>query len=311
MTANGAEANNKLGATIAGSGSSIVENVMNTTTTEIDPSATADENVAIAAAPEPPPEEPEEPETLADILGIDNIAEGESLEDFLEKVKEELDGPLEDLETAEEKNAEKQAAADAALEAVVYTSPAELLVLSEPTEPQILGLEFYQKFSFAMKDTNGEIMPIVGFVAEPWNVRVTFGDQVITSGPASPNLDGLTSVDFVAGDGRSIFSNLVVKGDVVSANFIFTAVDPGIAEDTGISWTSPVVEFLPPADTSFCDAKPEGLHLTKRWLSALTVPTSASPVAMPSEPHLFARQSQAVMLRAIQLAAIPAALATW
>ncbi|CBY07155.1 unnamed protein product [Oikopleura dioica] len=66
--------------------------------------------------------------------------------------KEELDVPLEDLETAEEKNAEKQAAADAALEAVVYTSPAELLVLFEPTEPQILGLEFYQKFSFAMKD---------------------------------------------------------------------------------------------------------------------------------------------------------------
>ncbi|CBY40006.1 unnamed protein product [Oikopleura dioica] len=263
-TANGAEANNKLGATIVGSGGSIVENVMNTTTSEIDPSATADENVAIAAAPEPPPEEPEEPETLADILGIDNIAEGESLDDFLEKVKDELDVPLEDLETAEEKNAEKQAAADAALEAVVYTSPAELLVLSEPTEPQILALEFYQKFSFAMKDTNGEIMPIVGFVAEPWNVKVTFGDNVITSGPASPNLDGLTSVDFVAGDGRSIFSNLVVKGDVVSANFIFTAVNPGIAEDTGISWTSPVVEFLPPADTSVCDAKPEGSPFDKK-----------------------------------------------
>jgi len=115
-----------------------------------------------------------------------------------------------------------------------------------------------------MKDTNGEIMPIVGFVAEPWNVKVTFGDNVITSGPASPNLDGLTSVDFVAGDGRSIFSNLVVKGDVVSANFIFTAVNPGIAEDTGISWTSPVVEFLPPADTSVCDAKPEGSPFDKK-----------------------------------------------
>ena len=268
-TVNGATANNNMGANIANMGSSIVNSTLSTIQNEMnDETATAEEELAVAAAPVPPAT-PEEPVTLADQLGIDNIEAGDDLQAFLELIQDELDVPLNELETAGERQDAEQAEADAAMEPIVYTTPSQLIISSGPTDPQILNLKLYQKFVINMKDSNGNLMPNVGFVTEPWTVSISLSNTV-TNGDSSPSIDGTTVVQFKPADGRATFDNVVIKGDVSTTEFIFTVMNPADGSNGGVSpISSTEVEFLPPADDSTCSVPQEGSPFDKKqaWTS--------------------------------------------
>ena len=261
---NGANANNDLGKTIANSGSAIVNATLDTIVNEMgDESATAEEELAIAAAPVPPPT-PEEPVTLAEQLGIEDIQMGEDLDEFLEKIQSELDVPLEELETADERMAEEQAEADAALEPIVYTTPAQIEMTMQPSAPMILDVKFYQDFTIIMRDSNGNIMSNVGFVTEPWQMKVSMLN-VVESGPNQGKIDGKTVVEFKPGDGRAIFDDITVKGDVTSAQFEFVVFNPADGTNGGVaSLMSNVIEFLPPAKEEACNSPIEGTPFDKK-----------------------------------------------
>jgi len=163
---------------------------------------------------------PPEPVTLADQLGVDNIEMGDNLTEFLEAIQEELDVPLDSLETAVERQEEEQAEADAAMMPITYTTPSQIEVATGPVDPQILDLKLYQKFVIHMRDSNGNIMPNVGFVTDPWTVSISLSNTV-TNGPDTPSIDGTTVVQFKPADGRATFDDVLVKGDVESTQFTF------------------------------------------------------------------------------------------
>lgn len=96
-------------------------------------------------------------------------------------------------------------------------------------------------------------MENIGFVSNTWTVTVFMTD---VTGSNSPAIDGTTTVSFLPADGRAIFDNLIVLGDVQSSKFTFTISNPS---DTAImNVVSDVITFLPAQESGEC-VEDEGL----------------------------------------------------
>ena len=76
---------------------------------KMDPKATVDTAVALAAPPKET-EEQEEVKTIAELLGIDEIQPGEKFEDFVEKVELATGVDVTELETVADKQVEEDKA---------------------------------------------------------------------------------------------------------------------------------------------------------------------------------------------------------
>lgn len=106
-------------------------------------------------------------------------------------------------------------------------------------------------------------METVGY--DPWVVSMTMVDLQMT-GSTQPSIEGVTSTQFVPGDGRATFNNVIVTGDISSAKFVFTITDPNNENVPDIQSSS--ITFLPAVTRGPCE-EDEGPSFDKKqsWSS--------------------------------------------
>ena len=108
-----------------------------------------------------------------------------------------------------------------------------------------------------MKNGAGEIMETVGY--EPWTVSISAIDAKLT-GTSGVSMEGTTSTEFVHGDGRAIFDNVIISGDIESTKFKFTITS---GDGTVDSITSDTVVFRSPVSRGPCE-EVEGISFDKK-----------------------------------------------
>ena len=108
-----------------------------------DPNAVLETDIAIATPPTPPPTPPKAV-TLAEKLNMEEIQPGESVEGFLNKVRDQLEVPLESLVTAAESSKQQQDVADLQLEPNVRKLPVLLELVEQPSTSQIINAKFFE-----------------------------------------------------------------------------------------------------------------------------------------------------------------------
>ena len=76
---------------------------------QMDPKATVEKTVAMAAPPKSEEEKPEV-QTLAELLGVEEIQPGENYNDFIDKVKQTTGVDVTEMETVAQKQEEQEIA---------------------------------------------------------------------------------------------------------------------------------------------------------------------------------------------------------
>jgi len=217
---------------------------------EIDPTIETDNSIAVAAPPKEP-ETPDAPVTLAEQLGLDEMGPDDNLEDFIQTLNDAAGMDITTLETAHDKNKKEQEEADKAADLIVYDTPTTMVldVSSVPTIPQLLEQRMFSVISLSVLDQNGDFMDTVGYVNQPYQVKVEMFNPVLGDGD-TPSIDGETVVEFKAGNGYATFSNLILRGGLQQAQLRFSIKSPS---DTGIEpvITAPI-NFMPAIDEGEC-----------------------------------------------------------
>ena len=227
------------------------------TLVELDPTIEADAAVAVAAPPKEPPT-PEEPVTLAQQLGVEEITPADDLEDFITKLNDAAGMDITTLETAESKAQAEQEEADKAADLIVYDTPTTLILdaNSVPTIPQLLEQRMFVTIGLSMNDQIGRKMDTVGYVNDPYQVKVDLVDPVLSGVGPTPSIDGDTVMEFVPGNGQAVFNNLILRGDLIRTKLRFSVKHPA---DTGIApVTTPEIDFMPAIEEGECEISEGG-----------------------------------------------------
>ena len=208
-----------------------IQKVASEVINEIDPNASTVSTVSINAAPVPAPA-PEPVTPITATLGIST--EGKTAKEKIDAVAKKLaenDLNIDDLTTELDRQQEEENAASSSSGLIVYQIPTTINIAEAPQSQQILGQTFFEPFVLTMSDDVGDLIKHVGFVQDPWKVRIELVDIILTDHTqpvqltdevANQLLTGTTVVDFKPGDGRAIFDDIVVCCSIKSTSFRFS-----------------------------------------------------------------------------------------
>ena len=98
-------------------------------------------------------------------------------------------------------------------------------------------------------------METVGY--DPWRVSIKMKDSILrnTANPISPSIEGIPATQFIQGDGRAIFDDILITGDLESAKFeFFITTDEGTVAPV----VSNMIEFMPAVSRGPCTPEEGG-----------------------------------------------------
>ena len=109
-----------------------------------------------------------------------------------------------------------------------------------------------------MKDDDGNYLKTIGY--DTWMATISIA-QVTAAGKQGPAIEGQTYSEFLHGDGKAVFDNVIVTGDMESVQFSFSITHP--TDHTVLPVLSNVISLLPAIKRGPCD-KIEGSPFDKK-----------------------------------------------
>jgi len=115
----------------------------------------------------------------------------------------------------------------------------------------LLEQRMFTKIGLTMNDQSGKRMQTVGYVNDPFQVKVDLFEPVLSGEGPTPSLDGQTVVEFTPGNGDAVFNNLILRGGLISTKLRFSVKHPA---DTGIDPViTPSIDFMPAIEEGECE----------------------------------------------------------
>ena len=141
------------------------------------------------------------------------------------------------------------------------------MIKTQPQNHQLLGQPMFEHVIIQMLDQNGNPMDQVGYVNNPYEVRVDiFEPQLDDQSSDRPAIDGTTVVQFAAGTGEAVFDNIILKGGLKSTKLRFRLIKP--TDSSIVAIETHVIRLLPGIggtgkSEGTCNADKEGVRFGK------------------------------------------------